>query len=56
MDMMNDLTATANNINHIEYIFAENLNLTVLPEWITKTDKLKILNLNSNKISDAHLI
>lgn len=56
MDMMEELSQSVPNINHIEYIFAEQLELTKIPKWISKTDKVKLLNLNNNQITDVKII
>jgi hypothetical protein len=48
MEVMCELAEAANSINHIEYVFAESLELEAIPAWISKGDKLKLINLQSN--------
>lgn len=37
-------------------MFAEELNLSVLPDWLQKCHRIKLLDLASNSISDAPAI
>jgi hypothetical protein len=48
MEVMSELAEAASSINHIEYVFAESLQLEAIPAWISKGDKLKLINLQNN--------
>jgi Leucine-rich repeat (LRR) protein len=44
------------SLAQIQFVFAEELNLSVLPDWLQKCHRIKLLDLASNSISDAPAI